>query len=58
MKPIPGLDALLARTRSDWKSRVERVAIDLPPAVADWTASLRSNLAYILINAVAIEASR
>lgn len=45
------LDALLARTRADWKSRVERVAIDLPPAVADWTASLRSNLAYILINA-------
>ena len=48
--PAAALDSLLASTRSDWRSRVARVAIELPAVAHDWGNSLRSNLAYILIN--------
>ncbi len=45
-----GLAKLLTSVRDDWRARVARVPIELPGAAADWVASLRSNLAYILIH--------
>ncbi len=42
--------AELERTREQWKALVERVAIELPGEARDWVDSLRSNLAYVLIN--------
>lgn len=42
--------AALERTRERWKGLVERVTIELPGQARDWVDSLRSNLAYILIN--------
>ncbi|MFN2378467.1 MAG: discoidin domain-containing protein, partial [Candidatus Binatia bacterium] len=53
-KPVgeadPSLEAVLEQVRRAWRFEVDRVAIELPPAAADWAASLRSNLAYILVN--------
>jgi hypothetical protein len=45
-----GLGKLLEAVRDDWRARVARVPIELPGVAADWVASLRSNLAYVLIN--------
>ncbi|MFN2426076.1 MAG: discoidin domain-containing protein [Candidatus Binatia bacterium] len=44
------LEALLRSVRIGWRSRVARVPIELPAAARDWMDSVRSNLAYILIN--------
>jgi GH15 family glucan-1,4-alpha-glucosidase len=42
---------LLEQTRRDWEARLDRVELELPPAAAaDLADSVRSNLAYILIN--------
>jgi len=43
-------DALLAATKAEWRSHLDRVGIELPQVVRDWANSLRSNLAYVLIN--------
>jgi hypothetical protein len=45
-----GLPKLLESVRDDWRARVARVPIELPDVAGDWVASLRSNLAYVLIN--------
>lgn len=42
--------AQLAKTRSDWREKVSRARIDLPPSAARYTETLRANLGYILIN--------
>jgi hypothetical protein len=44
------LAGLLASVRDDWRGRVARVPIELPGIAGDWAASLRSNLAYVLVN--------
>ncbi|MBI5503341.1 MAG: discoidin domain-containing protein [Deltaproteobacteria bacterium] len=36
--------------REQWRSLVARVGIELPPAAGDLVDSLRSNLAYVLVN--------
>lgn len=43
-------DAALQKTRAEWRLLLGRVGIDLPDSVRDWTNSLRSNLAYVLVN--------
>jgi len=43
-------EALLAATRAQWRVLLDRAGIELPEAVRDWAESLRSNLAYALIN--------
>jgi hypothetical protein len=40
----------LSRCRSDWRQRLGRVRIELPDAAAPVVATLRSQLAYILVN--------
>ena len=41
----------LSVARTEWASRLGRVAIHLPPSAAHISRAIRSNLAYILINA-------
>ncbi|MBX6364014.1 MAG: discoidin domain-containing protein [Gemmatimonadetes bacterium] len=43
-------DSLLAATIRDWSEALDRVTIELPPSAADVANTIRSNLAYILIN--------
>jgi hypothetical protein len=43
-------DEALEKTRAEWRSVVDRVGIELPEAARDWASSLRSNLAYVLVN--------
>jgi hypothetical protein len=40
----------LTRTVRQWSSQLDRVQLHLPPSGADLTATIRANLAYILIN--------
>lgn len=58
-EPWPGLSApeasalfesLLAKERTAWRSRLDRVAFDVPPEAERWVKVLRSQLAYILVN--------
>ncbi len=44
-------DAELAVARTEWQNRLGRVAFHLPEAAAHVSRAIRSNLAYILINA-------
>ncbi|MBL8250714.1 MAG: hypothetical protein JNK31_03485, partial [Candidatus Competibacter sp.] len=56
--PLPPTDAdaaalenqLLAKAQSDWEIRLDRVKLELPPSGKKLADSLKSNLAYILIN--------
>ncbi|MFO1371586.1 MAG: discoidin domain-containing protein [Candidatus Competibacteraceae bacterium] len=41
---------LLEQTIRDWETRLDRVVLALPPAAQRLTNTLKSNLAYILIN--------
>jgi hypothetical protein len=41
---------LLDKVADEWRARFARVPIELPGAAAEWAATLRSNLAFILIN--------
>lgn len=41
---------LLEQTRRDWEARLDRVGLELPPAARRLAHSIKSNLAYILIN--------
>ncbi|MEI2782650.1 MAG: discoidin domain-containing protein [Candidatus Competibacter sp.] len=58
IKPLPPTDAdaaaqenqLLDQTRRDWKARLDRVGLELPPAARKLADTIKSNLAYILIN--------
>lgn len=43
-------EAALEKTRAEWRALVDRVGIELPDAARDWANSLRSNLAYVLVN--------
>ncbi len=43
-------EALLAKERTAWRSRVDRVAFDVPPEAERWVKVLRSQLAFILVN--------
>ena len=57
-EPIPATAAeaaaqvnrLLEQTTRDWAARLDRVALELPPAAQRLAWSIKSNLAYILIN--------
>ena len=40
----------LTATIRDWSGRLDRVGLTLPPSAADLAATIRANLAYILIN--------
>jgi hypothetical protein len=40
----------LAETARTWETKLNRVSIDLPPSASRIASSIRSNLAYILIN--------
>ncbi|HLA13435.1 MAG TPA: discoidin domain-containing protein, partial [Gemmatimonadaceae bacterium] len=42
--------AQLEKARNDWREKIGRVRIDLPPSGARYTETLRANLGYILIN--------
>ena len=56
--PLPPTDAdaatqenqLLEQTRHEWSARLDRVGLELPPAGHKIADTLKSNLAYILIN--------
>jgi hypothetical protein len=41
---------LLEQTRQDWAAQLDRVGLELPPAAGRLAQSIKSNLAYILIN--------
>ncbi|HRE55249.1 MAG TPA: discoidin domain-containing protein [Candidatus Competibacter sp.] len=41
---------LLAKAQSDWETRLDRVKLELPPSGKKLADSIKSNLAYILIN--------
>jgi hypothetical protein len=43
-------DAQLARATEHWRARLGAVPIALPPAAADFEASLRASLGWILVN--------
>ncbi|HRY14274.1 MAG TPA: hypothetical protein P5330_00190, partial [Candidatus Competibacteraceae bacterium] len=53
---LPDADAaaqanqLLEQTRRDWATRLDRVALELPPVAQRLANSIKSNLAYIFIN--------
>ncbi len=57
-RPLPPTDAdaaaqenpLLEQIRSDWEARLDRVKLELPPAGQKLADTIKSNLAYILIN--------
>ncbi|HWL40327.1 MAG TPA: hypothetical protein VNO75_08820, partial [Gemmatimonadaceae bacterium] len=42
--------AQLERARSDWRAKLNRARIELPPSGTRYTQTLRANLGYILIN--------
>lgn len=44
------VNRLLEQTTHDWAARLDRVALELPPAAQRLAWSIKSNLAYILIN--------
>ncbi len=44
------VERLLEKTRSDWAAQLDRVGLELPPVARPLTNSIKSNLAYILIN--------
>jgi hypothetical protein len=56
--PLPPTDTdaaalenrLLEQTRHDWEARLDRVGLELPPAARKLVNTIKSNLAYILIN--------
>ncbi|MHB1044927.1 MAG: discoidin domain-containing protein [Thermoanaerobaculia bacterium] len=43
-------EAFLAKERAAWRSRLDRVAFDVPPEAERWVKVLRSQLAFILVN--------
>ncbi|HMM35533.1 MAG TPA: discoidin domain-containing protein [Thermoanaerobaculia bacterium] len=43
-------ESLLTRERSAWRSRLDRVAFDVPPEAERWVKVLRSQLAFVLVN--------
>jgi len=43
-------EALLARERDGWRSRLDRVAFDVPPEAERFVRVLKSQLAWILVN--------
>jgi hypothetical protein len=43
-------DAQLARASAGWRARLAPVPIALPPAAADFEASLRASLGWVLVN--------
>ncbi|MDS4071080.1 MAG: discoidin domain-containing protein [Candidatus Competibacter sp.] len=44
------VNRLLEQTRRDWEARLDRVGLELPPAAGRLARTIKSNLAYILIN--------
>ncbi len=44
------IDGLLEQTTLDWTARLDRVDLELPPVAQRLAWSIKSNLAYILIN--------
>jgi hypothetical protein len=44
------VNRLLEQTANDWAARLDRVGLELPPAAQRLAWSIKSNLAYILIN--------
>ncbi|MBK8753771.1 MAG: discoidin domain-containing protein [Candidatus Competibacteraceae bacterium] len=44
------VNRLLEQTRQDWEARLDRVELELPAAAQRLVWSIKSNLAYILIN--------
>jgi hypothetical protein len=44
------VERLLEQTRQGWTARLDRVGLELPPAAQRIARSIKSNLAYILIN--------
>ena len=44
------VNRLLEQTTRDWEARLDRVDLELPPAAQRLAWSIKSNLAYILIN--------
>ena len=44
------VDRLLEQTTRDWAARLDRVGLELPPVAQRLAWSIKSNLAYILIN--------
>lgn len=44
------INQLLEQTRREWATRLDRVDLELPPAAQQLAWSIKSNLAYILIN--------
>ncbi len=58
-EPWPGLssaeasalfESLLEKERTAWRSRLDRVAFDVPPEAERWVKVLRSQLAFVLVN--------
>lgn len=43
-------ESLLAKERTAWRSRLDRVAFDVPPEAERWVKVLRSQLAFVLVN--------
>jgi hypothetical protein len=50
LKPGPLLDAQLEKVRGEWREKLGRVTITLPPSAARYTQTMRTQLADILIN--------
>ena len=44
------VERLLEKTRRDWATRLDRVGLELPPVARPLAHSIKSTLAYILIN--------
>ncbi len=44
------VSAQAEKARADWRAKVGKVRIDLPPSAARFTETMRANIAYILIN--------
>ncbi len=52
---LPGMaetavSAQMEKARADWRAKLGRVSIVLPPSASRYTETMRANLAYILIN--------
>ncbi len=43
-------DRRLAATAKEWSDRLDRVGLGLPPSASDLIATVKANLAYILVN--------
>jgi hypothetical protein len=50
LKPGALLDAQLEKVRGEWREKLGRVTITLPPSAARYTQTMRTQLADILIN--------